>query len=81
MSQPTTPDQTPEKDDDEFAALLGTVSSKLDQRTDSIRDAQELAKKHKDDPELALVQAGLADIRAGRVNPRNSPLWATNEVN
>ena len=38
MSQPPTPET--KDDDEEFAALLGKVSAKIDKRTDSIRDAQ-----------------------------------------
>lgn len=77
MSQPP----TEMDDDDEFAALLGNVTSKLEKRTDSIRDIKTLSKQHKDDPDLVTVQSCIADVKAGREDPRKSELWPMGVVN
>ena len=74
---------TPEddEDEDEFQELLAGMNAKLEKRTGSVRDAKEMAKKHRDNPELATVKACIADRESGREDPSKSPLWAQGLVN
>lgn len=70
-----------ETDDEEFDQLFKEFSGKLQTKAESLAESKEQARVHADDPDLAAVKACLADHRAGRVNPKNSPLWPEGYVN
>lgn len=61
--------------------MLAGLESKLEERTAGIQESLAIAKEYKADPELAAVKACLADIKAKRVDPRKSELWAMGVVN